>query len=138
MTKIRKYIITFLIIGFILSFIFEYLHIPLYRLPTRLPHLVISLLSTILDLMFILFIYFCMTKVYKDNTWAMNWSTQKTLIIVISALIWTAVGEKIAISLGLWSYSSAMPIVPILGVGFTPLLIMGIVPLATLYISSKI
>ncbi|MSU55418.1 MAG: hypothetical protein EXS46_02655 [Candidatus Taylorbacteria bacterium] len=114
----RKLIKIFLV-SFALNFIWENLHSILYitnrggeitQLILARATLVDSIIITVLAIPFIYL------KFFKKRNWLII-----PICIVISVLI-----EAYAIDTGRWVYASSMPIIPILDIGLTPTLQLGI------------
>ena len=137
---VRMSMLLFLI-GFPLSFVLEYFQMPLFRvvfvngfINSRIS---LSILSTLLDVISVFAIYFLMVSLF-GKAWAMQWSIPKAIIIMICGMVLVVAGERSALALGIWNYSNTMPVIPVLGIGITPFLIIALVPLVTMYTASKL
>lgn len=102
-----------------------------------LPRAILALLATACDIIIIFLIHFLMTKIYKDKLWAINLNFVKILLVILFGIILVVLGEKIALTFGIWNYTSSMPVIPIIQVGLNPILQLGIFPLVILYFASR-
>lgn len=130
--------------SFILHFIWELLQGPLYKdfVISFWQHFKACLFATTTgDMLFMITIYLILAIVHR-NLW---WIADKTNYSHIAT--WTLpliIGALLAVSYELWAVYSvhrfaygSMPVIPLLGVGLTPILQMMVIPIISLRISSK-
>ncbi len=92
------------------------------------------LAATFGDANIILFIWFCGLLIYKDIWWICKITVPRVLLVVSMGFLITWVFELYAISSGRWAYSSAMPVIPFINIGLSPVLQMTILPPFLLFI----
>ncbi|MDO8430725.1 MAG: hypothetical protein Q7S72_01940, partial [Candidatus Taylorbacteria bacterium] len=129
--KSMKKIILIFIISFFLNFIWENLHSLLYANYMGRPITEFILLhATLGDVVMIMIISlpFLFLPFFKKYDW---------LIIPIGIIISISI-EWYALGVGRWSYNEFMPIIPLLGVGLTPVLQLGFLGYVSLKISDII
>ncbi len=119
------------IIAFFLNFIWEELHSQLYihYKGESITHLVL-VYAALFDafVIFIAAVLFFYTPVFRDR-----------MLVVVLVLIIFAVGLEIfALGTGRWQYNSFMPIIPVLEVGFTPVVQLGLLAYFSIRASFKL
>ncbi|MEK7150767.1 MAG: hypothetical protein AAB783_01045 [Patescibacteria group bacterium] len=117
------------IIAFFLNFIWEELHSQLYThyKGESITHLVL-VYAALFDafVIFIAAVLFFYISILRDR-----------ISIIFLILIIFAIGLEIfALETGRWQYNSFMPIIPALGVGFTPTIQLGLLAYFSIRISS--
>jgi|SRR3989344_1107660 len=126
------------IVGLALNFLWENLQAPLYAGYTGfIQHLSICSMATLGDLTIILFMYIYSSLIFKDVLWFQNLSLKSVLSLLIIGVIVGVGIEKWALLTDRWTYGYNMPIIPLLGVGLTPVLQMIILPILTFSFSAK-
>lgn len=109
------YIVVTIVVSFLLNFLWENLHAPLYshHLGQKIETwtLFVATLGDviILSLFVLLWKYFPFLK-------------DKLFLVIPLGLLIAYYIEKYALSVNRWSYNDSMPIVPVLSVGISPLL----------------
>lgn len=124
-------------IAFLLNLIWENLQAPLYGYSYGkfLQHFGMCFWATLGDVIFIIVLYFIVARLRNDRSWFKKIKAQDLAIIIPLGFIAPIIWEKLALSLSLWHYTSAMPIIPWLNVGLAPILQMLILPLFAFYIT---
>jgi len=80
------------------------------------------------DGVIILFIWFLGYLIYRRNDWFDLTSVSSLAVMQLSGAL-IAIGIEIhALSTGRWAYSSLMPLIPVIGVGLSPLLQLLLLP----------
>ena len=129
--------------SFLLHLLWENLQAPLYVGFTSFrQHFWICFKATWGDLLFMLLMYAVLAIVHQDPLWLTKKSTYAHPATWIMTLL---LGVLLAVNVELWAvyvagrrqYEDAMPLVPILHVGLTPILQMLIIPLAILLFTSR-
>jgi len=130
MKKLIYLLLLISIISFVLNLIWENLQAPLYQgYGNFWQHLSICSVASLGDVLIILVLYFILVMVNKNIFWITKIS-KSDIILVVTLGFLIAVGiEKWALMIGRWQYTEAMPMVPLLDVGLTPLLQMMLLPL---------
>lgn len=141
----RRSLLAFFGIGFSLHLLWENLQMPLYAgfeyAPLR-AHFWICFKAAWGDVLFMLAIYAALAVVH-GNVW---WLTDKAAYAQPATwVIAMLVGILLAVSFELWAvyvdhrwqYAAAMPMIPVLQVGLTPVLQMLFIPATTLLLISR-
>lgn len=136
-------IAAFLGISFVAHLLWENAQAPLYEGFTSFPqHFWICFKATWGDLLFMFVIYATLAVVHRNPLWVNDKATHTHPATWILTLL---VGILLAVSFELWAvhidhrfaYAEAMPIVPILRIGLTPVLQMMLLPLMTLLLTFR-
>ncbi len=122
--------------AFVLNFIWENLHFPLYTSNSIgiNNYLLLMLYASFIDAFWIIAVYVLISIIDKDY----DWKLEKVNIILFSILLFAISFfiEKNALSTGRWVYSSFMPV--IFGIGISPLFQLVITGWVSLFIIKKI
>lgn len=113
--------------SFLLNFLWENLHAPLYwpYISFR-QFLPFSLVATLGDILVTVISYLLVSQ-HKISRW------RKALILCLIGIALAIIIEKSALALDIWGYRPEMPLVPVLHIGLTPMLQLPIlIPLAYL------
>lgn len=130
--KILKILLYIAIFSFILNFVWENVHAPLYYWYKGLySHFQMCLNATIWDVFLILTIYFIISLLLWNFNWIESIKYREFILIFMLWLIITIVFEKYALSTWRWAYNVNMPIIPFLWVWLTPVLQLIITPYLT-------
>ena len=81
-------------------------------------------------------IYFVKAIVYKDSLRIKHINLQRTLILIPIGGIGAILAEMRHLSLGNWSYATAMPVLPFVIAGLSPVLQFMLLPGLIFYVSS--
>ena len=129
--------------SFVLHLLWENLQAPLYEGFTSFrQHFWICFKATWGDLLFMLLIYAALAVLHRDMFWIADRSAYSNPATwIISVLI----GALLAVSFEFWAvyvdhrwqYTEAMPLIPVLHIGLTPVLQMLLIPLAVLFLTSR-
>lgn len=126
------------VIGFLLNLFWEVVQRPLYEgYEGFLDTFFTCLWASVVDVLAILVFWVLFASFYKDPFWIknINWKAASLLILLGGAV---AVGfEQLAHRESYWLYTDAMPVVPYLDTGLSPLLQMMLLPLLTFWLSSR-
>ena len=114
----------------------EYLHVSLYAGYEHITDMPIALYATIGDVAYTLGVTFVIF-LFRKNIFTAPTRSDLFLLAVAGFLIALFVEYK-ALMLGRWVYLDAMPIIPILNVGLTPVLQMTILLLLSVFLTSRI
>lgn len=133
----------FFVAAFMMHLLWENLQAPLYEGFTSFQqHFWICFKAAWGDLLFMLAIYAALAALHRDLFWIADRSTYAhpaTWIIAVLVGILLAVSfEYWAVNVDhRWEYTAAMPLLPFLHIGITPVLQMMVIPLGTLLISYR-
>jgi hypothetical protein len=131
-----KFILIALSISFSLNFAWEIFHSPLYQgYVNNAKHVLISALASLADALMVLLLYIGFAFLFKNPYWIQSLTIKRTALVAITGGTGAIVSEMIHIFRGDWVYASAMPIVPVLNFGLSPLLQFIILPLTSYFLS---
>ena len=119
------------IFSFILNFVWENLHFPLYAGNSFgfNSHLALMLYASLVDAFFILLVFLFIGLINKKINWKLN---KKNLVLFSAFLISISLLIEIrALITGRWVYSSNMP--TILGIGLSPLVQLALTGLISIF-----
>jgi len=127
--RLRKKMLALITVIFFLNLVWEMLQSFLFA-----PHfsgvadfIVIHFVAACIDIAITLFIL--LPELFLFDRFLQNKADRRRPVITaIFGFLVAVVLEKIALSVGIWSYGPFMPIIPFLGVGLTPVLQMMILP----------
>lgn len=124
-------------IAFALHLVWENAQAPLFAGYTSFgQHLPICLYGTVGDVLITLIVYSLISLLKKDLLWPLKRTAYNLLALTVIGFFAAAAIEYRALALELWSYTSAMPIIPYLQVGLSPLAQMTILLPVTFYLTS--
>lgn len=103
-----------LIVSFLLNFLWENAHVPLYTHPSG--EIMTQTMLTIATLGDVLIL-----SVFTALWWYVPLLRRHYTFVIPLGLITAFVIEKYALGVGRWAYAPAMPIVPFLNVGLSPI-----------------
>ncbi len=144
--RFRQWLLPFLTyIGgsILLHLLWENLQAPLYKgFISFGEHFWICFKATWGDLLFMLTIYAAVSIVHRDPFWVADRAAYAHPATWMIAIL---VGVLLAVSFELWAvyvdhrwqYTEAMPLIPILQVGLTPILQMAVIPPLTLFFTAR-
>lgn len=133
-----KYIITLIIISFLLHLVWENAQASLFAGYTTLSqHLPLCFWATIGDVVFTLAVYLGISLLKNDFGWIMRLNKKDGLVIAAIGFFWAIGIEWMALLFQKWSYANTMPIIPYFQVGLTPILQMMILLPLSFYLTSK-
>ena len=130
--------------GFLLNTWYELLHSIFYTHFTEPGYTYLELVymiieSAIGDSFISLGLLFSVTLFRQGKwNWARPWARKDVLFVVVLALGIQVVVELVALDTGAWAYNEAMPLVPLLNVGLTPLLQMPLLILPTFWLAHRV
>ena len=128
-----KRFVLIVLLGFCLSFPFQYLLIPTVTTFVDIPRITATFFISLIDVLFLVFVYW----VFKLHT-KTNLKLREALSIVIIAIITVTIVEWLATTVGIWKYKETVVVVPyLLDLHFGALAQYTIVPILTLYIAIK-
>ncbi len=131
-----KIIFFIFVIAFILNFVWEILHYPLYN--CKIPLGVCARVTAFRDALIILGMYFAGVFLFKDLSWISRITKGRAGIAISASFVIAYIIELQGIYFGKWEYGALMPIIPVLDVGLSPVLQMMILPLLTFFMAGRI
>ena len=132
------YLIVSIVAG-MLHFVWEWLHIPLYNNYDVLGSgWELTLWATAGDVLYTLLILALVALIRGDPHWIQQPKENEYLAAGLLGGLVACMVEYKALAFHRWAYAAAMPIVPVLGIGLSPLLQMILLTPAALYIATKL
>lgn len=123
------------VIGFLANFAWEMLHMPLYV--SMEGGWQRCLWAAAADVAILGWIYALMACTAETWLWFQSPSLARTAVLIALGSLTAAVFELRALAAGEWSYTPAMPLVPFLGVGWSPILQMMVIPVGLAWLSRR-
>ncbi|MFZ1798903.1 MAG: hypothetical protein WAU24_03485 [Chitinophagaceae bacterium] len=135
----NQIIVAILFFAFLFNAAWEILQIPLYKGGSyEWNHIVFCLLASVADVIMVLLLYFSFAFIYKNALWVKNVNPGKIIVLILTGGIGAILAESRHLLLGTWSYASAMPLIPVVDVGLSPVLQFMILPILVYKLSYKI
>ena len=126
----KKFVFIIILFAFLLNFAWEIIQIPLYKNSSySLMHITFCALASVADAIVVLLIYLVLGFIFKNSLWIQKLTWYKVLLIISIGGTGAALTEIWYLSLANWSYADAMPIIPVVNVGLSPILQFMILPL---------
>lgn len=132
MNKFNAPEINISIFGFLLNFVWEIWQLPLFQSMNELTHFQVTLHCTraaLGDVVILLVAFWVIALTAKSRNWITHPKTIQVAGFIAVGVIITVIVETIAIDvLNRWQYTIAMPILPLLNIGITPILQWLVIP----------
>lgn len=137
--KIAKQIIFLSLVAFILHVVWENAQASLFQgFASFNQHFLVCLIGTVGDVAITLSVYFVVALLKNNFNWIAALNKKDVVVLTIVGLF-VAVGiEQRALLFGLWAYTDAMPVIPYLKVGLTPILQMTLLLPFSVYFTKKL
>ncbi len=126
------------VVSFIAHFMWEMAHIGLYTGYEHITRLPITLYATIGDVVYVLIGVLLVSLFKRSFAWFDTPNRGDFIALAVIGFLIALFVEYKGLMLGRWVYTDAMPIVPLLNVGLSPLVQMTILLPLSVWISSKI
>jgi len=132
----RNFILSIILLGFLLNFIWEILHSPLYQgYVNNAQHIFISVLASVADVIMLLLLYFVFVYVFKNPYWVHKLSIQRIFLLILVGGTGATLSEFLHVSAGDWVYAVKMPLIPFVNAGLSPVLQFAILPISVYWLS---
>ena len=129
---LRKVLGSVYVLSFSLNFAWEMLQMSLFRGVDWSPaSWALCTAASLGDAAFSAAAYAVLAFRHRDARWVCGRDARDVLLVIAAGVLTSAVGEWVARTLGWWSYSPLMPLVPGLGVGVAPLVQLAILAVVT-------
>lgn len=118
--------------AFLLNFVWELMQAPFFQALPDIPHwegVKLCGLATIGDAAIALVAFWCVAAAAQSRAWILSPQRRDLAVFVVLGVVITIGLERSALATGRWQYSEAMPVIPLLGVGLTPMLQWSLLPL---------
>lgn len=115
--------------GWLANAVWEVVQLPLYTASADPSgHLSMCLQAAVVDVGILVLLYGVMSLSARRMGWWRQLSVPRTLLLVGVGAAVAVLIEVRALAAGRWAYSASMPLLPGLGVGWSPILQMVVVP----------
>jgi hypothetical protein len=134
--KYQYFIVTTAVAAFILNFAWELAQGSLYEgFRYDLEHISFCALASVADMLMVLVLLFAFALIYKNVFWVRPLKFNRSLLLILVGGLGAIAAEMWHTSRGDWSYADAMPLLPLVDVGLSPVLQFAILPLSVLLLS---
>ena len=119
------------IFAFLLNFVWEMWQVPFFVRVPVMPHwraVWVCTLATGGDVLIALVSFWTVVAVARSRRWILHPSWWQVAGFAAVGVAITIVAEAVALAMGRWRYSNAMPTLPLLGTGLVPLLQWTLLP----------
>ena len=135
----HQLIFTIAALAFLFNLIWELIQIPLYKNGSySLEHIAFCGLASIADAILVMLLFFGSAVIFKNLFWIRDKKWQQIIIVILIGGIGAVLGEMRHLSIVSWAYADAMPIIPSLNVGLSPILQFMILPIVVYITSFKL
>ena len=134
----NRFVITTILWAFLFNVAWEILQIPLFKGGVyEWQHILFCVLASVADVIMVLLIYFGFALIYKNILWIKELNIKRILLLILTGGAGAVLAELWHLSIGTWSYADAMPMIPIVDVGLSPVLQFMILPMLIYRLSFK-
>lgn len=134
----NRMVIIIIISAFLFNLTWEILQIPLYKEGNyKWNHILFCVWASVADVIMVLLIYFGFALIYKNALWIKNFNTKRIIILILTGGTGAILAEVWHLSIATWSYASAMPLIPVVDVGLSPVLQFMVLPIMIYKLSFK-
>jgi len=125
----KKLILTICSLAFLFNVVWEIAQGPLYEgFVYDFGHISLCVLASVADMLMVLLLYFVFSIFYKQPYWVNHMTVPKITSLVFIGGIGAILGELRHVAAESWSYTNAMPTLPFIDVGLSPVLQFMILP----------
>ncbi|MFC4094765.1 hypothetical protein [Euzebyella saccharophila] len=134
----KSFVMAVAVTSFALNFVWELAQGPLYEgFEYDLKHISFCALASIADMLMVFILLFAFGLIYKDVYWMQNWGLKRILLLVLVGFFGAILAEVWHTARGDWAYADAMPRLPMVEVGLSPVLQFTILPWLIFLICKK-
>ena len=127
-----------IILAFLFNFIWEMVQMPLFQGMTfNVKVTSFCALASVADGIMTLLLYYVFAFIYNERLWAKNLTVLRTIALMIIGGFGAIIAEIWHTSLGNWTYTESMPLLPFVNVGLSPILQFMMLPPIIFYLSFK-
>lgn len=135
----RQLVIAVAASAFLLNFAWEVAQGPLYKnFRYDWKHISFCALASVADMLMVLVLLFGFGIIYKSAFWIRHLSTGRMAALMLTGGAGAILSEMWHTARGDWYYAEAMPLLPGMEAGLTPVLQFTILPLISFMVSRKI
>ncbi len=126
-----------------LNFIWEMLQMPLFKnMSLSWQSTLFCALASVADMLMVLLLYNAFAVFTKSSLWVFSISVKHIALLVLLGGIGAVLAERRHLDAGSWTYSDAMPVIPLAEAGLSPVLQFMLLPwfifkLSTIAVNSK-
>lgn len=132
----RRFILLLTAVAFLLNLAWELLQGPLYEgYEYDLRHVSICVLASVADALMVLLLYLGFAKILKDALWVRHISASRIVWLIVIGGIGAILMEMRHLKEGNWAYSEAMPVIPLVQAGLSPVIQFMLLPLLSIFLS---
>lgn len=125
-----RFLLIILLIAFVLNLIWELVQLPLYQGGMySIGHIAFCTLAAVADAILALLLYLIFVFILQNLFWIHRIKWPTVLMVVLVGGICAILSEIRQLSIGSWSYTDTMPIIPIVKVGLLPTLQFMLLPM---------
>jgi len=133
---LRQTLLVWIVGGLVSNFAWEMLQSRLYVMPGSLEqHAWGCFLASLADVGILAGLYGFLMLLTRERYWFLRLSGLSLLLLAATGFSVAILVERRALERGDWRYAPAMPLVPGLGVGWSPVLQMALIPLGLAWLS---
>ena len=134
----KRFVLTTVILSFILNFTWEILQMPLYKNnELDFQHLVFCGLATVADTIMVLLIYFSYALILKNAFWIKKLDLKFALLLMLTGGAGAILSEMRHLTEGNWAYDDSMPLIPLVNAGLSPVLQFTLLPVIIYWVGFK-
>lgn len=134
----KKFTLSILILAVLLNFAWEMLQMPLYKnMELNLKSAIFCSVASITDGIMVVLLYYSFALVYKETFWIQKLKGLRIFALMMAGGTGAVVAEIRHVSSGSWSYTEAMPLLPVVDVGLVPVLQFMLLPAIIYYLSFR-
>jgi hypothetical protein len=135
----NRFVIKTIFFAFFFNVAWEILQIPLFKGGVyEWHHILFCVLASVADVIMVLLIYFGFALIYKNALWVKNLNAKRIILLILTGGTGAILAEVRHLSIGTWSYAGAMPLIPVVNVGLSPVLQFMVLPILIYRLSYKI
>ena len=134
----KQFTFIILILAVLLNFAWEMVQMPLYKNMERgMQSTIFCGVASIADGIMVALLYYSFAFFYKETYWMHKRKGKRIFALMIAGGIGAVVAEVRHVSSESWSYTEAMPLVPVVNVGLSPVLQFMLLPAIIYYLSFR-
>ncbi|NNE78170.1 MAG: hypothetical protein HKN31_13990 [Pricia sp.] len=135
----KRFVFAVAVTSFVLNFVWELAQGPLYEgFEYDMKHISFCALASVADMLMVFILLLAFGLIYKDVYWMQNWGSKKILLLVLVGFFGAILAEVWHTARGDWAYADAMPPLPMVEVGLSPVLQFTILPWLIFLICKKV
>ena len=135
----RQIVVTTILFAFFFNVAWEILQMSLFKGGVYdWQHILFCVLATVADVIMVLLIYLGFALIYKNTIWVNKLNTKRIILLILIGGAGAVLAEIRHLAIGTWSYADAMPLIPVLHVGLSPVLQFMVLPILIYILSFKI